>query len=76
MNKEKLNYINVRRILDRLINDSRFIEYHESFTYSDIKPALLQETVESRITEGLRILVSEGLLRDKSTLMGRPPSAP
>lgn len=74
MNKEKLDYINVRRILDRLINDSRFIEYHESFTYSDIKPALLQETVESRITEGLRILVSEGILRDKSTLMGRPPS--
>lgn len=73
MNKDRLVNINVRRILNRIINDSRIINEERSFTYDDIKTTLLSETAESRITEALRILVSEGILRDKGTSLGRPP---
>jgi hypothetical protein len=70
---DKLKYINVRRLLNRIINDSQIVYETKSFTYDDIKGALLPETVESRITEALRILVCEGILQDKGTLLGRPP---
>jgi hypothetical protein len=71
---DKLQYINVRRVLNRIINDRQIINEIESFTYKDIKGALLPETVESRITEALRILVSEGILQDNNgKLLGRPP---
>ena len=70
---DKLKYINVRRVLNRIINDNQIVYETKSFTYNDIKCALLPETVESRITEALRILVCEGILQDKGTLLGRPP---
>jgi hypothetical protein len=73
MNNDRLEYINVRRILNRIINDSQIINEKRSFTYDDIKRALLSDTAESRITEALRILVSEGILRDKDISLGRPP---
>jgi hypothetical protein len=73
MKKDRLQNINVRRILDRLIGDYQIAGELRSFTYDDIKGALLSETSESRITEALRTLVNEGILQDKCTSAGRPP---
>lgn len=73
MNNDILDGINVRRVLDRIIDDAEIAKKLRLFTYDDIKGALLSETSESRITEALRIMVGEGILRVKSRLSGRPP---
>ena len=72
MKNDILNGINVQRVLDRIINDQQISNELRPFAYDDIKGALLPETSESRITEALRIMVSEGILRVKSRLPGRP----
>jgi hypothetical protein len=73
MKNDILDGINVRRVLDRIINDMDIANKLRPFNYDDIKGALLPETSESRITEALRIMVGEGILRVKSRLSGRPP---
>ena len=72
MKNDILYGINIQRVLDRIINDNHISDELMPFTYDDIKGALLPETSESRITEALRIMVGEGILRVKSRLPGRP----
>ena len=73
MINKKLKSINIRRILDLAIDDEQIINEQKSFTCVDILRPLRAETSESRITEALRILVEEGIFRDKRTFTGRPP---